>query len=42
MAAILQFDRVSFAYRGAPLFAGLDLSVGEGEMAAVLGPDGSG
>lgn len=42
MAAILQFDRVSFAYRGAPLFAGLDLSVGEGEMAAVLGPNGSG
>jgi len=42
MATILQFDRVSFAYRGAPVFTGLDLSVGEGEMAAVLGPNGSG
>lgn len=42
MAAILQLDGVSFAYRGAPVFAGLDLSVGEGEMTAVLGPNGSG
>lgn len=42
MSTILKFEGVSFAYRGAPVFAGLDLEVDEGEMTAVLGPNGSG
>jgi iron complex transport system ATP-binding protein len=42
VATILKLERVSFAYRDAPVFSGFDLSVGEGEMTAVLGPNGSG
>jgi iron complex transport system ATP-binding protein len=39
---ILRFESVGFSYRKAPVFAGLDLEIREGEMTAVLGPNGSG
>lgn len=40
--AVLEFRGVRFAYPGAPVFSGLDLSVRRGEWTALLGPNGSG
>jgi iron complex transport system ATP-binding protein len=42
MATALLFRSVRFAYREAPVFDGLSLDLAEGEMAAVLGPNGTG
>ena len=42
MASALRFESVSFAYDRAVVFAGLDLEVAEGEIGAVLGPNGTG
>lgn len=42
MGLALRFSAASFAYRQAPVFRSLDLSVAEGEMTAVLGPNGTG
>lgn len=41
-AAALEFREVRFAYPGAPVFRGFDLTVSRGEMLALLGPNGSG
>ena len=40
--AALRFRSVVFAYDRAPIFTGLDLSIGAGEMVGVLGPNGTG
>jgi iron complex transport system ATP-binding protein len=40
--AALELRGVRFAYPGAPVFRGFDLSVARGEMLAILGPNGSG
>jgi iron complex transport system ATP-binding protein len=42
MATALLFRSVRFAYREASVFDGLSLDLGEGELAAVLGPNGTG
>lgn len=40
--AAIRFRSVAFAYESAPVFSRLDLEVAEGEMVAVLGPNGTG
>ncbi len=42
MAPALRLDSIRFAYREAPVFDGLTLEIEEGELAAVLGPNGTG
>ena len=42
MSRILEFDAVSFAYRGVAVFRNLSVGFDAGEMTAVLGPNGSG
>ena len=42
MGAALRFSSVAFAYRKARVFGGLDLGIDEGEITAVLGPNGTG
>ena len=42
MATALRFDAVCFAYREAAVFERLSLDLADGEMAAVLGPNGTG
>ncbi|MBZ5638939.1 MAG: ABC transporter ATP-binding protein [Acidobacteriia bacterium] len=42
MSGALEFRSVRFAYREAPVFDGLTLELAEGEIAAVLGPNGTG
>jgi len=42
MGTALRLSSVSFAYRKAQVFMGLDLEIDEGEMTAVLGPNGTG
>jgi subfamily B ATP-binding cassette protein MsbA len=38
----VRFDRVTFAYDGAPVLSDLDLTVRAGEVVALVGPSGSG
>jgi iron complex transport system ATP-binding protein len=42
MATALRFDSVRFAYREAPVFDRLTLELADGELTAVLGPNGTG
>jgi iron complex transport system ATP-binding protein len=42
VSSALSFERVSFAYRGTPVFHDFSLTVGAGELTAVLGPNGTG
>ena len=42
MASVLRAEGLTFSYPGLPLFSGLDLEVGEGEVRVLLGPSGSG
>ncbi len=42
MASALRFESVAFAYGATAVFTRLDLEVAEGEIVAVLGPNGTG
>ncbi|MBI3767308.1 MAG: ABC transporter ATP-binding protein [Deltaproteobacteria bacterium] len=42
MSALLEAERVSFAYAGRPAIRAVTLTVGEGEMLAIAGANGSG
>jgi iron complex transport system ATP-binding protein len=42
VGSALRFRSVRFAYRTAPVFDGLSLDLAEGELAAVVGPNGTG
>ena len=39
---ILSVNGISFAYRGVPVLDGVTFSLAEGEMVALLGPNGTG
>ena len=39
---ILSVNGISFAYRGVPVLEDVTFSLAEGEMAALLGPNGTG
>ncbi|MCA9367668.1 ABC transporter ATP-binding protein [Candidatus Kaiserbacteria bacterium] len=39
---LISFDNVQFAYEGAPVFAGLDISIEPGQRVGLVGPSGAG
>jgi ABC-type sulfate/molybdate transport systems ATPase subunit len=39
---VLRFDKVNFAYDGAPLLEGIDLAIPAGTVTALMGPSGCG
>jgi ABC-type sulfate/molybdate transport systems ATPase subunit len=40
--AVLRFERVDFAYEGAPVLGGIDLAIPAGTVTALMGPSGCG
>jgi NitT/TauT family transport system ATP-binding protein len=40
--AVLRFDKVNFAYDGAPVLDGIDLAIPAGSVTALMGPSGCG